>query len=67
VRVREGGKVLQAIQLDRGCFSCALGGPARTTLFMVATHWRGTERMTNQSRTGQLRTTQAPAAGVGWP
>ena len=44
VRVREGGEVLQTIQLDRGCFSCVLGGPDRTTLFMVATNWRGTER-----------------------
>lgn len=67
VRVREGGEVLQTIQLDRGCFSCALGGPDRTTLFMVATHWRGTERMTDPSRTGQLRTARAPAAGAGWP
>ena len=66
-RVREGGDVLQTIQLDRGCFSCALGGPARTTLFMVATHWRGTRAMTDESRTGQLRTARAPAAGVGWP
>ena len=67
VRVREGGTVLQTIQLDRGCFSCALGGPDRTTLYMVATHWRGTERMTDESRTGQLRTTRAPAPGAGWP
>ena len=67
VRVRRGGAVLQTIQLDRGCFSCALGGTDRTTLFMVATHWGGTERMTDKSRTGQLRTTRAPAPGVGWP
>ena len=67
VRVREGGHVLQTIRLDRGCFSCALGGPDRTTLFMVATHWGGTEGMTDKSRTGQLRTARAPAAGVGWP
>jgi sugar lactone lactonase YvrE len=67
VRVREGGGVLQTIRLDRGCFSCALGGPDRTTLFMVATQWRGTERMTDESRTGQLLTARAPAAGVGWP
>jgi sugar lactone lactonase YvrE len=67
VRVREGGDVLQTIQLDRGCFSCALGGPNRTTLFMAATHWRGTERMNDASQTGQLRTARAPAAGVGWP
>ncbi len=67
VRVREGGEVLQAIHLDRGCFSCALGGPNRTTLFMVATQWRGTEGMTDKSRTGRLLTARAPAAGVGWP
>ena len=67
VRVREGGEVLQTIYLDRGCFSCALGGTNRTTLFMVATQWRGTEGMTGTSRTGQLLTAQAPAAGVGWP
>jgi sugar lactone lactonase YvrE len=67
VRVREGGDVLQTIQLDRGCFSCALGGPNRTTLFMAATHWRGTERMGDAAQTGQLRTARAPAAGVGWP
>jgi len=67
VRVRAGGTVLQTIQLDRGCFSCALGGTDRTTLFMVATQWRGTERMTDKSRTCQLLTARAPAAGVGWP
>ncbi|HEY2281621.1 MAG TPA: SMP-30/gluconolactonase/LRE family protein [Streptosporangiaceae bacterium] len=67
VRVREGGAVLQTIRLDRGCFSCALGGPDRTTLFMAATRWRGTEGMTDESQSGQLRTARAPAAGVGWP
>jgi sugar lactone lactonase YvrE len=67
VRVREGGRVLQTIRLDRGCFSCALGGADRTTLFMVATRWRGTDRMTDESRTGQLLTARAPSPGVGWP
>ncbi|HEV2934806.1 MAG TPA: SMP-30/gluconolactonase/LRE family protein [Streptosporangiaceae bacterium] len=67
VRVREGGQVLQTIQLDRGCFSCALGGSDRTTLFMMATQWHGTERLAGTSRTGQLLTAQAPVAGVGWP
>jgi len=59
--------VLSAIQLDRGCFSCALGGENRTTLFMVTTQWHGTEHLTDGARTGQLLTAQAPAAGVGWP
>ena len=29
VRVREGGEVLQTIELDRGCFACMLGGAGR--------------------------------------
>src|SRR5712691_2333467 len=37
VRVREGGEVPQTIELDRGCFACMLGGPDRSTLFMIAT------------------------------
>jgi sugar lactone lactonase YvrE len=36
VRVREGGEVLQTIQLDRGCFACALGGADGKTLYMMA-------------------------------
>jgi sugar lactone lactonase YvrE len=67
VRVREGGQVLQTIHLDRGCFSCALGDANRTTLFMVATQWHGTEGLFDKSRTGQLLTAQASAAGTGWP
>jgi sugar lactone lactonase YvrE len=43
VRVREGGVVLQAIELDRGCAACALGGPGRRTLFMTETRWNGPE------------------------
>ncbi len=67
VRVREGGEVLQTIELDRGCFACMLGGPDRRTLFMVATEWRGPDQMGDGSRTGQLQTVEAPASGVGWP
>jgi sugar lactone lactonase YvrE len=67
VRVREGGEVLETIELDRGCFACMLGGPDGRTLFLVATEWRGTEHMRDGMRTGQLLTVQAPAPGVGWP
>ena len=54
VRVHEGGEVLQTIELDRGCFACALGGSAGRTLFMVATEWSGTSRMGEGERTGQV-------------
>jgi sugar lactone lactonase YvrE len=67
VRVREGGEVLQTIDLDRGCFACMLGGPDRSTLFLVATEWRGTEHMAEGPRTGQVLTAEAPAPGAGWP
>jgi sugar lactone lactonase YvrE len=36
VRVAEGGNVLQTLELDRGCFACALGGQDGATLFMLA-------------------------------
>jgi len=67
VRVREGGEVLQTIELDRGCTACALGGPGRRTLFMTATRWAGPENMFTGPRTGQVLTVDAPAPGAGWP
>lgn len=39
VRVREGGEVLDVVELDRGCFSCVLGGPDGRTLFVVTQDW----------------------------
>jgi sugar lactone lactonase YvrE len=68
VRVREGGEVLQTIDLDRGCFACMLGGPDGKTLFLVAQEWRGMESAADEEeRTGQILTAPAPAAGAGWP
>ena len=67
VRVREGGEVMQTIELDRGCFACMLGGIEGTTLFMVAQEWSGMESAAGGERTGQLLTISAPAPGAGWP
>ncbi len=67
VRVREGGAVLQTVDLDRGCFACMLGGVGRGTLFMVAREWRGPDSMADHARTGQVVTVDAPAPGAGWP
>src|SRR5215472_13114384 len=69
VRVREGGEVLQTVTVDRGCFACMLGGPDRRTLFIVATEWRGMEKVAEvaQARTGQVLTFTAPVPGAGWP
>jgi sugar lactone lactonase YvrE len=67
VRVREGGEVLETIDVDRGCFACMLGGGNRRTLFMLANVWRGTEHMADRTGAGQVLTVEAPAPGVGWP
>ncbi len=67
VRVREGGELLQTIELDRGCFACALGGEDGRTLFIVAQEWGGPEAMQSGKRTGQVVTAQAPAPGASRP
>jgi sugar lactone lactonase YvrE len=68
VRVREGGEVLQIIDLDRGCFACMLGGADRRTLFLVAATFEGAASWgPDAARTGQVLTIDAPAPGVGWP
>jgi sugar lactone lactonase YvrE len=66
VRVREGGEVLQTVDLDRGCFACALGGPDRRTLLVMAAEFPG-GMDPNGPRTGQVVTVEAPAPGAGWP
>jgi sugar lactone lactonase YvrE len=67
VRVREGGEVLQTIDLEGGCFACMLGGVDRKTLFMVSQEWSGMVSSGDEERTGRLLIVPAPAAGAGWP
>ncbi len=64
VRVREGGEVLETIELDRGCFACVLGGLDGRTLFMIATAWTGTANMADGARTGQVLTTRVRVPGI---
>jgi sugar lactone lactonase YvrE len=68
-RIREGGEVLERIELGRPCFATMLGGPDRRTLFMLTADWRGTEQVESviEARTGQVLVAEAPAPGVGWP
>jgi sugar lactone lactonase YvrE len=68
-RIREGGEVLETIELARSCFATMLGGPDRRSLFMLTAEWRGAEGVeaTVEARTGQVLVVDAPAPGVGWP
>ena len=69
VRVREGGEELQIVTVDRGCFACMLGGVERKTLFIIATDWRGMDKIAEvaQARTGQVLRLEAPSPHAGWP
>jgi sugar lactone lactonase YvrE len=67
VRVREGGEVLQTVNVDRGCFACMLGGEDEKTLYIVAAEWHGFAKMMDGLGTGQVLAVEAPALGVGWP
>jgi sugar lactone lactonase YvrE len=67
VRVREGGEVLQVVELGRGAFLCALGGKDRKTLFIVATEWGGLPKVTELAGTGEVLTVAVAAVGAEWP
>jgi sugar lactone lactonase YvrE len=67
VRVREGGAVLQTVQLDRGCFACMLGGGDGRTLFILAAEFHGFDSMSDSPRTGQLLAVPVTTPAAGWP
>ena len=68
VRVAAGGSELEIVRLDRGAFSCMLGGPDGRTLFVLAAEWGGFAAMDASARKGQLLVAaDAPAAHAGRP
>ena len=69
LRVREGGEVLDRIELDRPCYACMLGGEDGRMLFMVVAKWFGPDRMDEllQAKTGQILTTRVDVPHAGWP
>lgn len=67
VRVREGGKVLQTVDLDRGCFACMLGGKDGKTLYIMAAEWPGMDKMVGAPRTGQVVAVEVSVPHAGRP
>jgi sugar lactone lactonase YvrE len=68
-RVREGGEVLDRIDVDRPCYACMLGGEDGRTLFMVVQEWFGPDRMDEliEAKTGQILTARIDVPHAGWP
>jgi sugar lactone lactonase YvrE len=69
LRVREGGQVLDRIELDRPCYANMLGGDDGRTLFMVVAKWFGPDKMDDliAARTGKILTARVSAPHAGWP
>lgn len=66
LRVIEGGKVTDRVEVENQAFACALGGPDRKTLF-IATAKDSHPVTSRQSRTGRIETVPVKVAGAGWP
>jgi sugar lactone lactonase YvrE len=69
LRVREGGDVLDRIELDRPCYACMLGGDDGRTLFMVVAKWFGPDRIDEliEAKTGRVLTARVEVPHAGWP
>lgn len=67
VRVREGGAVLDTIDVGLGCFACMLGGEDGTTLMIVAAEWGDEEGMAGGRRTGAVFSIDVCVPRAGWP
>jgi sugar lactone lactonase YvrE len=69
LRVREGGEVLDRVELDRPCYACMLGGQDGRTLFMVVARWFGPDKMDEllQAKTGRVLTARVGVPHAGWP
>jgi sugar lactone lactonase YvrE len=69
LRVREGGEVVDRIELDRPCYACMLGGEDGRTLFMVVAKWFGPDKIEEliQAKTGQILTARVSVPHAGWP
>jgi sugar lactone lactonase YvrE len=69
LRVREGGEVLDRIELDRPCYACMLGGEDGRTLFMVVAKWFGPDKIAEliEAKTGQILMTRVDVPHAGWP
>ncbi|TMC05030.1 MAG: SMP-30/gluconolactonase/LRE family protein [Chloroflexi bacterium] len=76
VRVAQGGRVLQHVELPehRAPFALMLGGPERRTLFILTAEWRLAEghvvnlaRLKDGPRTGEILALPVSVPGVGRP
>lgn len=65
LRVREGGEILEQVELDSFCYAVMLGGPARRHLFLSAASSHFPEEIArNPNTTLQVVEVEIPGAGL---
>lgn len=64
VRVEQGGRITDRVEVDRGCYACTLGGPDGRTLFLLTGHF-GSPSKSLAERPGRVETVtvDVPASG----
>ncbi|MCF2527116.1 SMP-30/gluconolactonase/LRE family protein [Yinghuangia soli] len=69
VRVREGGEVAEAVELeaDRRAIACVLGGADRRTLLMVTAATLGDAERSRELRAGRVEAVRVAVPGAGTP
>ena len=65
-RVAEGGEILDIIETDNRCFACMLGGPDRSTLFMLTSQYSLAVEAAVR-RTGNVLIADVTIPGAGLP
>ena len=67
LRVREGGEVAERIPTgERIAIACAIGGPARRTLFLITSATMSLAEA-GRGRSGRIETCEVAVPGAGWP
>ncbi|MGI0156185.1 MAG: SMP-30/gluconolactonase/LRE family protein, partial [Thermoplasmata archaeon] len=66
VRVREGGEVVDRVEVGQGCYACTLGGPDLRTLFLCTGQF-GPPEQSLANRIGRIETVIVEVPGSGSP
>jgi sugar lactone lactonase YvrE len=65
LRVREGGEVLERIEVETNAYACMLGGPDRKTLFLCTAE--GHDPAKTGTNRGRIEAVEVDVPGVGLP
>ena len=64
VRIREGGEILDTVDVGLGCFACALGDADERKLFIMAAEWKSMKDVSNTLPVGRVVAALAPIPGA---